>query len=92
MLLVINFSLSSFYFGYTIIYVNVVSFSTIMDVFNVTMEKSKAEGLLTFCVPLGGLFGAFLSSEFISKISRRYIIKYKEILYFISTTLPFLSA
>ena len=48
--------------------------------------------LLTFCVPLGGLFGAFLSSEFIAKISRRYIITYLENLYFISTTLLFLLA
>ena len=37
MLLVINFSLSSLYFGYTIIYMNVVEFDTIMDVFDVTM-------------------------------------------------------
>jgi hypothetical protein len=71
LLLIINMSLSSFYFGYTIIYLNVIQFDTVMKIFNINMQKSQAEGFLTFCVPLGGLFGSFLSSYFISNISRK---------------------
>jgi hypothetical protein len=50
---------------------NVIEFDTIMNIFSIDMEKSKAEGFLTFCVPLGGLFGSLLSSYFIKNISRR---------------------
>lgn len=72
----INISLSSLYFGYTIIYLNVIDFATVMDIFGITMERSQAQGFLTFCVPLGGLFGSLLSSYFLKNVSRRNSILY----------------
>lgn len=72
LLLIVNISLSSFYFGYIIIYLNVIDFDTVIKIFSIDMEKAQAEGFLTFCVPLGGLFGSLLSSYFIKNISRRY--------------------
>jgi len=71
MLLIANVSLSSFYFGYTIIYLSVIDFTVVMDIYAIDISKSDAEGLLTFCVPLGGCLGALASSYFINKVSRR---------------------
>lgn len=55
-----------------IIYLSVIDFAAIMQVFNINMDPALAEGLLTFCVPLGGLFGSYFSSFFITRLSRRY--------------------
>jgi hypothetical protein len=71
LLIIVVISLSSFYFGYTIIYLSVIDFYTVIDIFSIDMERKNAEGLLTFCVPLGGLIGAWASSYFINNISRR---------------------
>jgi len=70
-LIIANFSLSSFYFGYIIMYMSIIDFETITQVFGITMNKANAQGILTFFVPLGGLIGSFLSSYFINNISRR---------------------
>lgn len=64
--------LSSFYFGYTIIYLSVLDFGAVMRIFAIEMEEADAEGLLTFCVQLGGLFGSALSGCFIRRLSRMY--------------------
>ena len=71
MLIITNICLSSFYFGYTIIYLSVIDFKVIMKIYGIEMGKGDAEGLLTFCVPLGGCLGALASSYFIKKVSRR---------------------
>jgi hypothetical protein len=55
-----------------IIYLSVIDFGVVMDIYGVQMDRADAEGLLTFCVPLGGFIGALCSSYFISKVSRRY--------------------
>jgi hypothetical protein len=68
---IINVCLSAFYFGYMIIYLSVIDFDAIRKVFSIDMDPAVAEGLLTFCVPLGGLFGSYFSSFFISRLSRR---------------------
>lgn len=91
LLLMINISLSSLYFGYTIIYLNVIDFATVMDIFGITMEKSQAQGFLTFCVPLGGLFGSLLSSYFLKNVSRRNSILYINYAAFLIGCLIFLA-
>jgi hypothetical protein len=68
---IVNISLSAFYFGYTILYLSVIDFGTVIKIYGIEMEPSTAEGILTFCVPLGGLFGALSSSYFIRNLSRR---------------------
>lgn len=75
-MVVSTFSLSSFYFGYIIMYMSVIEFETIIAVFDIQMSKANAEGLLTFFVPLGGLIGSYLSSYFINNVSRRSSFSY----------------
>lgn len=81
MLIVINTSLSSFYFGYSLIYLSVIDFGVVMKQYKIDMNRPDAEGILTFCVPLGGILGAFCSSYFIHKATRRYFKVNIEILY-----------
>lgn len=70
--IVANISLGSFYFGYTIIYLSVIDFDTIIIIFDIQISRNAALGMLTFCVPVGGLIGSFFSSYFIQHFSRRY--------------------
>lgn len=54
-------------------YISSIDFGTIINVYGITMAKDVAQGILVACIPVGGGFGALLSSYFIKKLSRRYI-------------------
>lgn len=70
-LIVWNIALSSFYFGYSIVYLGQINTNTLKDVFSIDLSNGTTEGLLNGCIPIGGLFGALSSSFFISRFSRR---------------------
>ena len=74
MLIVINLSLSNFYFGYCLVYISTVDFNTVMKTFEVTMPTETARGVLTGCIPFGALFGALLGKKLIHVFSRRNYI------------------
>lgn len=71
MLMVLNIALSSFYFGYSMVYFGQLDISAILDVLSFSMDPNVAKGLLNGCIPVGGLFGALSSSLLLSKLSRR---------------------
>lgn len=87
LLVISNVSLSSFYFGYTIIYLSVLDFNLVIRIFDINISRSLAEGLITSCVPIGGLIGAYFSSYFIKHLSRRYLDLHQDRLSSTSTTL-----
>lgn len=64
-------SLSSFYFGYCMVYLGSIPIQTLKTIFGITLSDSVAQGLLNGCIPIGALFGSLSSSLFISKFSRR---------------------
>jgi hypothetical protein len=68
--MVLNICFSSFYFGYIVAYLGSFKFDTIINFFNVTIQKDTAEGLITGMVPIGGGIGA-LSSFFLLKYFSR---------------------
>jgi len=70
-LIIWNISLSSFYFGYCIVYLGSIEIQTIKQVFGINVSDSVAEGLLNGCIPIGALVGALSSSLLISRFSRR---------------------
>ena len=74
MLIVINLSLSNFYFGYCLVYISTVDFDTVIKTFEVTMPTETARGVLTGCIPFGALFGALIGKKLIHVFSRRNYI------------------
>lgn len=86
MLVICNISLSSFYFGYTIIYLSVIDFQVVMNIFAIDLSRNFSEGLLTSCVPIGGLLGAYVSYYFIKSLSRKYLLSHSEPHSYMSTT------
>lgn len=70
-LIIINITLSSFYFGYTIVSLGSVDIDTLKDVYDITLSDGTASGLLNGCIPIGALIGALSSSIIIAKFSRK---------------------
>jgi len=70
-LIIWNIALSSFYFGYCIVYLGSIEIQTIKQIFGITVGDSVAQGLLNGCIPIGALVGALSSSLLISRFSRR---------------------
>lgn len=78
LIVVSTFALGTFYFGYTIAYFSSIDFSTLVKVYDITWDKTTAQGLLTGCVPIGGGIGALGSKFLMKKFSRRYFLLYLE--------------
>lgn len=74
MMIVLNLSLSNFYFGYCLVYISTVDFHLVMDVWNVPFDLEIGRGILTGCIPIGALFGALLGKKLIHVLSRRNFI------------------
>lgn len=72
-LIVFNISLSSFYFGYSVIYFAAVPYETISKIYGIELDVALAQGLLNGAIGVGALFGSFLSSFLLNKFTRRYI-------------------
>jgi hypothetical protein len=70
-LVVLNIALSSFYFGYCIVYFGQLKIEEIKRIFSIDIEDNTAKGVLNGCTPLGALVGALVSSFLIAKFSRR---------------------
>jgi hypothetical protein len=71
MLIVLNLSLSNFYFGYCLVYISTVDFTLVIDVWKVPFPLETARGILTGCIPIGALIGAILGKKLIHLFSRR---------------------
>ena len=87
----LNIALSSFYFGYCIVYFGQVKIEAIKEIFAFDVDLSIAKGLLNGCIPVGALFGALSSSILLAKFSRRYQTIYLETVSFSLTSAPSLS-
>lgn len=71
-LIAINISLSSFYFGYSVIYLATIPFPTIASIYHIHEDSAFALGILNGAISLGGLIGSLLSSVLLEHLSRRY--------------------
>lgn len=91
MLIVLNLSLSNFYFGYCLVYISTVDFSVVMKVFHVNMPFETARGVLTGCIPIGALFGALLGKKLIHWFSRRNFILFINVLGLVAGSLLFIT-
>lgn len=70
--MVLNIALSSFYFGYSMVYFGQLNIDTMLDILAFDIDPNVAKGLLNGGITIGGLLGALSSSLLISKLSRRY--------------------
>lgn len=74
--MVLNIALSSFYYGYCMVYFAQLNISTMLDILNFSsINHNLASGLLNGVISIGALFGALLSSFLIKHFSRRYRIR-----------------
>ena len=71
LLLGVNLSLSSFFFGYGIVYLGLFEFSNIAEIFSIEIDLSLAEGLLQGCIPIGAAIAALITSVLLKVLSRR---------------------
>lgn len=72
LLIISTIALSSFYFGYAMVYLPAIDFQSIYALYNISLSYSVAQGILVACVPIGGGLGAVSSSLLVEKFSRRY--------------------
>jgi len=63
--------LTTFYFGYSLVYISVLSDSTLIDIYGSDLERPIAKGLLIGCLTLGAMFGSLFSIFLIPMASRR---------------------
>jgi hypothetical protein len=66
-----SFALGTFYFGYAIAYFSSIDFDAVATIYDITWDKTTAQGLLTGCIPIGGGIGALSSDILIRRFSRR---------------------
>ena len=71
-MIISTIALSSFYFGYAMVYLPAMDFQSIYTLYHIPISYSVAQGILVACVPIGGGIGAVSSSLLIQKFSRRY--------------------
>jgi uncharacterized protein (DUF697 family) len=71
-MIIFNIALSSFYFGYTMVYLPAIDFAAIYKLYGIDINYQVAQGILVACAPIGGGLGAVSSSLLISRVSRRY--------------------
>jgi hypothetical protein len=69
--MVLNICLSSFYFGYSVVYLGQIDSDALVKIFDIPLTASTASGILNGCIPIGALLGALSSSILIAKFSRR---------------------
>jgi hypothetical protein len=71
--MIINIALSSFYFGYCVVYFGQLDTQTMLHIIKYDeLNTSVAKGLLNGCIPVGALIGALSSSFLLKNLSRRY--------------------
>lgn len=70
--MVVFYNLSSFYFGYAVVYLNTMPYSTIHDLFDIPFSLSSGEGLLSGIISIGGIFGAIMEEPIIFFFSRKH--------------------
>ena len=75
-MIVLNICLSSFYFGYCIVYLGQIDIEVLQKIFNIDLSSGTAAGILNGCIPIGALLGALSSSVLIARFSRRYQCHY----------------
>lgn len=66
-----NITISSFYFGYCMVYLGTINISTLKTIYDISLSNDVASGLLNGCIPIGGLLGAISTSFLIARLSRR---------------------
>lgn len=71
LMIIFNIALSSFYFGYAMVYLPAIDFAAIYKLYGIQINYQVAQGILVACVPIGGGLGAVSSSILLEKFSRR---------------------
>ena len=61
-MIIFNIALSSFFFGYAMVYLPSIDFDAIYKMYGIQINKQFAQGILVACVPIGGGLGAVSSS------------------------------
>ena len=69
--MVLTYSLSTFYFGYSLVYFGAIPIETTIHFYRIRVGRAIASGVINGCVPIGALFGALLSVFLIAHFSRR---------------------
>lgn len=54
----LTYCLSSFYFGYSLVYFNTISYSTLERIYHLDIDRGIGEGTLSGCNSFGAIFGS----------------------------------
>lgn len=68
---VLAMALGGVYFGYSLAYISTIPMEEILNKFGSDMSKEAAQGFLSGIIPVGAGVGAWLSSIFNKKFSRK---------------------
>jgi hypothetical protein len=63
--------LTTFYFGYSLVYISVLSDNTLTDIYGSDFNQPIAKGFLIGSLTIGAMFGSFFSIFLIPLMSRR---------------------
>ena len=75
-----SFALSSFYYGYILIYLGSIPIATVITAYNIQLTEGQAKGLLNGCIPVGAILGAYFIRPLMKRYSRRKSILFTNII------------
>lgn len=71
-----NLAVSLFNYGYLLVCVAQIKTATLIDLYQINLGHGLAAGFLSGSFPIGGFFGAILSTMIVNRFSRRLFCKY----------------
>ena len=69
-----TYNLSTFYFGYSMVYFNATDYLTLQRIFSIDMDRGVGEGLFSGCISFGAIFGAALQRVTLQVFGRKSAI------------------
>lgn len=68
----ITYNLSSFYFGYSMVYFNATDYPILEKMFSIDLDRGVGEGILSGCIAFGAIFGAAFQRAALSILGRKF--------------------
>lgn len=69
--IIIIISLSSFYFGFSLTYLETISDAVLIEFYGNVIEESGTRPVLTGAMPIGAIFGSLFANILMKRFTRR---------------------
>ncbi len=67
----LTYSVGNMFFGYSLVYLGTIEYSTVNSIYNIPIDSSYAVGLLVGCIAIGGFIGSIFTKKLIKATSLR---------------------